>query len=157
MSDAPKKIQPRVTQGFDLAVADEIVDRMVHGESLVKICADAHLPHRVTIYRWMDAEPAFAARCARAREALADYLVDQIEQMAEQTTEENFQSQKVRISTAQWRASKIAPRIYGDKLQTQVTGADGGPVQLASVNLRGLSDAELTTMKTLLGKAKDPT
>jgi hypothetical protein len=99
-----KPIKKRVTQGFDDAIADEIVERMIHGESMLKICADAHIPDRATIYRWMDARPDFATRCARAREGLADFLVDQIEKMADATTEENVQSMKVKISTAQWRA-----------------------------------------------------
>ena len=154
MSDKP--IKKRVTQGFNEAIADEIVERMIHGESMLKICADSHIPDRATIYRWMDARPDFATRCARAREGLADFLVDQIEKMADATTEENVQSQKVKISTAQWRAMKMAPRTYGDKTQTEVTGVGGGPVQLAAVDLRGLSDAELATMQTLLGKAADP-
>lgn len=150
-----KPIKKRVTQGFDDAIADEIVERMIHGESMLKICADAHIPDRATVYRWMDAHPDFATRCARAREGLADFLVDQIEKMADATTEENVQSQKVKIATAQWRAMKMAPRTYGDKTQTEVTGAGGGPVQLAAVDLRGLSDAELATMQALLGKASE--
>ena len=27
-----------------------------------------------------------------------------------------------------WRASKMAPRVYGDKMQQEVTGAGGGPI-----------------------------
>jgi hypothetical protein len=49
----------------------------------------------------------------------------------------------------------MAPRTYGDKLQTEITGANGGPVQLSAVDLRGLSDAELATMQALLGKASE--
>lgn len=150
-----KSIKKRVTQGFDDAIADEIIHRMIHGESMLKICADAHIPDRATIYRWMDARPDFATRCARAREGMAEVFVDKIMALADETTEENVNSQKVKISTAQWLAMKMAPRVYGDKTQTEVTGAGGGPVQLAAVDLRGLSDAELATMQALLGKASE--
>ena len=37
----------------------------------------------------------------------------------------------------------------------EITGADGTPIAVASVDLRGLSDAELGTMQTLLSKATD--
>ena len=37
----------------------------------------------------------------------------------------------------------------------EITGADGTPIAVASVDLRGLSDVELATMQTLLGKATD--
>jgi len=32
-----------------------------------------------------------------------------------------------------WRASKIAPRDYGDKVTQEHTGADGGPVQIERI------------------------
>ena len=38
----------------------------------------------------------------------------------------------------------------------EITGANGGPVAVASVDLRGLSDSDLATMQALLGKASEP-
>jgi hypothetical protein len=134
-------------------LTNEIVNRMINGESMVAICRDENMPSRSTVYEWFDANADFRARCARAREGLADYLVDQIEQMADDTDEENYQSMKVKISTAQWRAMKMAPKIYGDRSRTEITGADGGPVAFAAVDLRNLSDAELEAMQRLMAKA----
>lgn len=37
--------------------------------------------------------------------------------------------------------------------RSEITGADGGPVALAAVDLKGLSDAELRQMQSLLSKA----
>jgi hypothetical protein len=37
----------------------------------------------------------------------------------------------------------------------ELTGQDGGPITLASVNLRGLNDKELENMQKLLEKATD--
>ena len=135
----PKKIQTETNPPekkragrpslYSKAIADQIVSRMIEGESMVDICRDSEMPSRATVYRWIDENPDFDARCARAREALADYLVDKIDQLAAQTTEDNHQSMKVKISTAQWRAMKIAPRIYGDKQYKEVTGKDGAPLQ----------------------------
>jgi hypothetical protein len=59
----------------------------------------------------------------------------------------------VKIATAQWRAMKIAPRLYGDRSRTEITGADGGPVSVAAVDLRNLSDADLASMQMLMAKA----
>jgi hypothetical protein len=36
---------------------------------------------------------------------------------------------KLRISVAQWRAMKMAPRQYGDRVRQELTGANGGPIQ----------------------------
>jgi hypothetical protein len=142
---------------YSESVADQIVSRMINGESMVAICRDESMPARSTVYEWLDANAEFRTRCARAREGLADYLVDQIEQMANDTYEGNYQSMKVKISTAQWRAMKMAPKIYGDRSRTEITGADGGPVAFAAVDLRNLSDAELEAMQRLMAKASGST
>ena len=80
-------------------------------------------------------------------------MVDAIEQMANDTNEDNHQAMKIKIATAQWRAMKIAPRLYGDRSRTEITGANGGPVAVAAVDLRNLSDAELESMHLLMAKA----
>ena len=170
MPDTKKIAQRKTTAGpvlnkpgagrptiYSDTVANQIVTRMINGESMVSICRDENMPGRSTVYEWLDVNPDFRARCARAREGLADYLVDQIEQMANDTDEENYQSMKVKISTAQWRAMKMAPRIYGERSRTEITGADGGPVAFAAVDLRNLSDAELEAMQRLMVKASGTT
>lgn len=134
-------------------IAQEICERMINGENLTKICKDAHMPSRVTVYNWFEARPDFYTRCARAREGLADFLVDRIEKMAEDTTEANVNSMKVKISTAQWRAMKMAPRIYGDRTRTEITGADGAPIQLEArrtINFDQLDDEKLEQIETAL-------
>jgi hypothetical protein len=138
------------------ALADAVCERMLNGQSLVKICEDEEMPSRTTIYRWMDARPDFVARCARAREGLADYLLDRIEQMADATTELNVQSQKVKISTAQWRAMKMAPRVYGERSRTELTGADGGPIRVAAttIDARQLEPEAREALKQALFAAK---
>jgi hypothetical protein len=114
------------------------------------------MPSRPTVYKWFDRYPEFHARCARAREGLADFLVDKIEDMAEQTTEENVQSQKVKISTAQWRAMKMAPRIYGDRTRTEITGDGGGAVVIhKTIDVRQLdADARDAFKQALLSAGR---
>jgi hypothetical protein len=136
--------------------ADLICERMLNGASLVKICKDEDMPSRASVYRWMDARPDFATRCARAREGMADFLVDEIQDLADETTEENVQSQKVKIATKQWRAMKIAPRIYGDSSRTELTGADGGPIRIAAttIDARQLEPEAREALKQALFAAK---
>ena len=138
------------------AFADEICDRMLDGESLVQICKDPDMPSRASVYRWMDARPDFEARCARAREGMADFLVDEIQELADDTTEENVQSMKVKISTKQWRAMKMAPRIYGERSRTELTGADGGPIQIkaTTIDARQLEPEAREALKQALFAAK---
>lgn len=141
---------------FSDEIVDAICDRMIMGESLVKICADPTMPSRPTIYKWFERYPDFYTKCARAREGLADVFVDKIMTLADETTEENVQSQKVKISTAQWLAMKMAPRIYGDRTTTQITGHDGGAVVISqTIDVRQLdSDARDAFKQALLSAGK---
>jgi hypothetical protein len=154
MSDKKRPVgRPSV---YNEEVADEICRRMIEGENLVKICKDAHLPTRMTIYNWYDKHPDFYARCVRAREGLADFLVDEIDELAEKTTELNVNSQKVKIATKQWRAMKMAPRLYGDRVRTEITGADGGAVKIESsvVDSRELDAEQRNALRNILLAAK---
>jgi hypothetical protein len=137
-------------------IADEIVNRMIEGESLTAICKDPGMPPRVTVYAWFDKRPDFYARCARAREALADYLVDEIEQLADSATKDNIETVKVQISTKQWRAMKMAPRMYGDRTRTEVTGDNGGPIKVESkqmIDPRDLSEDQREALEAVIQTA----
>jgi len=60
-----------------------------------------------------------------------------------------------RFNAQVWTKS-VAARFREDYTERQeLTGAAGGPVAVASVDLRGLSDADLATMQALLGKASE--
>jgi len=60
---------------------------------------------------------------------------------------------RVQIDTRKWMLSKMLPKIYGDKLTQEHTGANGGPIAMAAVDLKNLSDEELENMNRLLAKA----
>jgi hypothetical protein len=57
------------------------------------------------------------------------------------------------VDTLKWKLAKMLPKIYGDKVTQEHTGAGGGPIQMAAVNLKGLSDEELAQMQKLMSKA----
>jgi hypothetical protein len=135
-------------------VADIICDRMINGENFSHICADPMMPSRAALYRWRASRPDFDARCARAREALADFLLDKIEAMADETTEANVNSQRLKISTAQWRAEKMAPRTLGPRVNTEITGGATVHVQHTTVDVRVLTPEAREAFKQALLAAK---
>lgn len=135
-------------------VADAICERMINGESLLKITKDADMPSRSAVNRWARANPDFAARYAHAREEGTHFLVDQIEEMANETTELNYQSQKVKIAVAQWRAEKIAPRIYGPRVNTEVSGSATLNVVRTTIDVRLLDADSREAFKQALLAAK---
>ena len=60
---------------------------------------------------------------------------------------------RVQIDTRKWMLSKMLPKVYGDKITQEHTGSNGGPIALAAVDLKNLSDEELENMSRLLAKA----
>lgn len=60
---------------------------------------------------------------------------------------------RVQIDTRKWMLSKMLPKVYGDKVTQEHTGADGGPIAIAAVDLKNLSDEELENMNRLMLKA----
>jgi membrane protein implicated in regulation of membrane protease activity len=67
-------------------------------------------------------KPGFEAKCTRARGLQADLMDDKILEAAEACNEDNYQSTKVKISAYQWRASKLAPKKYGERVDVEHAG-----------------------------------
>jgi hypothetical protein len=103
-------------------LADRICQGLMNGESLIKVCLAKGMPDRVTVIRWIGRDLAFATRIAHAREAQADYMDDLILDTAAMATSENANAIKVKIDAYKWRASKLAPKKYGDKMDVGFTG-----------------------------------
>lgn len=110
-------------------IASEIVERMADGQSLRSICADAHMPARSTVIRWLTVNEDFSAQYAKAREEQAEALFEDLLDIADgKNGSEDVQRDRLRVDTRKWIASKIVPKKYGDKLTTEHTGEGGGPI-----------------------------
>jgi|TARA_R110000744_G_C19322166_1_gene557731 hypothetical protein len=68
---------------------------------------------------------------------------------------ESIQRNRLRIDSRKWMLSKMLPKVYGDKLHTEHTGQGGGPIQLAAVDLKSLSDEEIDSMSQMMKKIED--
>lgn len=117
-----------MTIAWSEELMDDICDHLATGKSLIEIAALQGYPSADSMYRQMHRDPAFAARIARAREAGQDHEADAIVRMADQADVENWQVVKLRMDARKWRAAKLAPKKYGDKLQV---GGDeeAGPIR----------------------------
>lgn len=145
----PKRKKPAAKKaaGRPSLYTDELVDticaRIAQGESLNSICKSGLIGYS-TVCRWLASEATFREKYARAREEQADFYADQIVAIADELTiEAKYQGEDVmfdvssnavarnrlRVDARKWYASKLAPKKYGDKIESVVTGADGGPVQ----------------------------
>lgn len=105
------------------------------------------MPAWRTIYDWIDAEPTFAARFARAREVGFDAIAAQTLEIAD-TPQEGMRSEvtddgktkevredmlghrKLQIETRLKLLAKWSPKRYGDKIEQTLQGADGQPITM---------------------------
>jgi len=115
---------------YDESIAQEICRRLSDGEALGAICRDEHMPPQSTVRAWAldDTGPGFAARYARARDIGIDCQVDELLALVR---DESVQTDRARLiaDTLKWRICKLAPKRYGDRLNLEATGADGGPIK----------------------------
>lgn len=110
------------------AIMDEICERITEGESLRAICQAAHMPHRSNVLRWLHDHADFAAKYARAREAQGDLMDERILAVADACQPETAAADRIKIDAYKWRASKLAPKRYGDKLT--VGGDPDSPIAM---------------------------
>jgi len=108
---------------FSQAVADEICERYTDtSETMRSILARPGMPSYPTVSKWLDDNPAFAAAYARAREHRAEHFADEIMSIADEAEGETesavVQAARLRVEARKWCASKLLPRLYGDKVET---------------------------------------
>ena len=142
---------------------EELCQHLQQGLSLWKACdAVTDAPHPSTVLTWVEKYPdTLGQQYARARETGYRLLADKILEIADEpipsTEGGSFDTgavahQRLRIDTRKWMLSKMLPKTYGDKMTQEHTGAGGGPIALAAVDLKNLSDEELANMQRLLSK-----
>lgn len=116
---------------------DAICARIADGVSLRTICAEDG-PDMKTVMRWLADNEAFRQQYARAREAQADLMAEDILQIADDGRNDTYQTEngeavnhdviarsRLRVDARKWLASKLSPKKYGEKIA--VGGADDLP------------------------------
>ena len=114
--------------------ASEILNRIAHGESVRSILSEEHMPSQPTFYSWITDDSEFSKKYARAREIAADVAFDVMQEIADETNNQDVQVAKLRIDTLKWRLARQSPRKYGERQAIEHTGAEGGPIEV-KVNL----------------------
>ncbi|HEY8006039.1 MAG TPA: hypothetical protein VIE66_04380 [Methylocella sp.] len=109
-------------------IAAEILNRLSEGELMVDILAAPGMPSRTSLRRLCERDETFRMAYAGAREDQACAMAEAALKICERATAENAQVARLRFDAARWMVSKIMPRLFGDKVTAEVTGADGGPV-----------------------------
>ena len=132
------------TEELALKVCEEIAST---SKSLRTICAQEGMPSVRTVLYWLRDKEEFLRQYTRAKEEQADLLVEEMidisddgsndlmtitkgDESYEVENKEVVNRSKLRVETRKWIASKLKPKKYGDKVQNELTGKDGGPIQV---------------------------
>lgn len=109
-------------------LADRICAALTDGASLRTICAWDGMPDRVNVWRWRRTNEEFASQYDAARKEGAYALVDDMTSISDdETLDPN--DKRIRVDTRKWIASKVLPKLYGDKLA--ISGdEDGAPISV---------------------------
>ena len=147
-----QKHKKTVSHAYDREPAIEaVLAELAAGHSLVSICRREGFPAYTTFMRWLAEEgaegDALRDNYARAREVQAEVMAEDILAIADEQhliteTDETgavevkfdsvaVQRNRLRVDARRWLLSKMAPKKYGDKTETAITGADGAPLSLS--------------------------
>lgn len=100
------------------AVMRAVCERIANGE-LVQDAAKAEGTAASTIRRWAGEDEELRALYARARvdqaHALAETVVTLADGAAKEPTKEKVLAARLQVDSRRWLASKIAPKVFGDK------------------------------------------
>lgn len=99
-----------------------------------KLCAMFdEFPDESTIYAWRIKHESFSKKYANAKSKQAEILAEKLIEMSDEVEVYEDEKgvnridpgmlgrQRLKIDTLKWYASKLAPKIYGEKQQTDVT------------------------------------
>jgi hypothetical protein len=114
--------RPRDPKLDDADVIDELIERIIAGESIVVICSEESMPSARSLYREMANKPEFGVTIARAQEIGQSAAVDKCREIAEKSTPDSWQRDKFLVSTIQWEAGKRQAKRFGDKLDMNLGG-----------------------------------
>ena len=125
---------------YNKKIADRICELVAtHPIGLKRLCIKfPDIPRECTITEWRNKHPKFAVQYTQAKKTQVELFVDELVDIADDTTQDSivndegkavFNSEfvarsRIRIDTRKWLASKLAPKLYGDKQQIETLNAD---------------------------------
>ncbi|WP_316196301.1 MULTISPECIES: terminase small subunit protein [unclassified Bradyrhizobium] len=119
-------------------IAALILGRMAEGESLRAICRDEAMPAASTVFLWLSKHKAFSEQYARAAELRAHAFAEDIIEISDDGTNDTtadgegrtivnhdvIARSRLRVDTRKWLMARMAPKKYGDKIETTLQGGD---------------------------------
>lgn len=121
---------------------------------MAQIVDEDGMPCYTTVCKWRREIPEFAQMYAHAREDQADFEAEEIKLIADERPDMVDASEggdtnhkaggsrvdtgyvawtKNRIDVRKWRAAKMRPKVYADKVDLTHQGPNGGPIEITKI------------------------
>lgn len=112
-------------------ITSRICTEIANGRSLRTICKDDDMPAMSTVFKWLSQHDEFAEQYARARATQADVMAEEILEIADDgrndtqvtpdgaeiVNHDHIARSRLRVDARKWLASKLKPKVYGDRLE----------------------------------------
>jgi len=123
--------------------SEEITDRICEvisnsSKGIHAVCQEEGMPSPSTVFKWLSENKTFSDKYARAKEAQADFMGEEMINLADTyrkteieyhsdqgsstTTQDNVQRSKLQIEARKWLMAKLHPKKYGDKMDVTTDG-----------------------------------
>ena len=136
----PEGKKPGRPTTYTPATAELIAARLADGETLSNICRTPGMPSRQTVHQWRMRNPAFADLYAQARAVGMESMADDLLTIADDDTGDtldgkpnsaNVQRSRLQFDARRFLMSKLAPRVYGDRVEVEHSGTVSHAVTLS--------------------------
>lgn len=127
-----KTSQQSANEKLDSIGVEAVCDVLLNGSTLIQY-AELLMIDLSQLLHWIISDPGRSARVRECRSEAAIVWDERCELMLAGAADP-FELAKARelAHHYRWRASKIAPRIYGDHARIEHTGAAGGPIVVST-------------------------
>jgi hypothetical protein len=141
---------------YSTDLANEICARIAEGESLRSICRCDGMPNIRSVMRWLGIHSEFSQQYARAREAQAESMFEEMLEIADDGSNdwmertgkdgetgdkvvdhEHVSRSKLRVDTRKWMLARMAPKKYGDATNIKLSGDAENPLSVLLTEISG--------------------
>lgn len=138
---------------YNQTIAKQICIQLQKGESLRKICSDPSMPTRETVMNWTLDNLEFLSQYTQSREIQMECYLDEILEWCDKAIDQPAKAQayKIKIDALKWYASKVKPKIYGEKQELKHSGY----IDRTPIDYSNLTDVEIEELRKLADKARD--
>lgn len=137
---------------FTQALFDKICNQIAEGKSLREICEQKNMPNRKTFRTWrmrtVELQQQYDLACLDREETYFEQIIaiaDESRAGFKTTTKSNgdietvetdmTERAKIQIDARKWTLARMNRKKYGDHVTEELTGPNGGPLQIERVRL----------------------